>query len=65
MCCAMASSFCTDKRFVRGFLTAEELQDLFTVVDLNTDCIYYLLEHGKMTFAEGILSCRLDQGQVG
>lgn len=48
-----------------GFLTAEELQDLFTVVDLNTDCIYYLLEHGKMTFAEGILSCRLDQGQVG
>lgn len=48
-----------------GFLTTEELKDLFIGVDLNTECIYYLLEHRKITFAEGILSCGLDQGQVG
>lgn len=58
--CAMASSFCSDTWFV----SEVSLLDLLILVDLNTECIYYLLEYRKITFAEGILSCRLDWGQV-
>lgn len=61
----MASSFCTDTWLVSEVSLLEELKDLFIVVDVNTVCIYYLLENIKITFAEGILSCSLDQGQVG
>lgn len=61
----MASSFCTDTWFVSEVSLLKELKDLLILVDLNTECIYYLLEHRKVTFAEGVFSCRLDRGQVG
>lgn len=42
-----------------GFLTVEELKGLFTVVDLNTELVYNLLEYRTLLLQKGFF-CTLD-----